>query len=126
MLRVLLLRGLTWWRSRAAQCIRLNQTWSKGYGRKGAALHALKRYDDAVAAYEGGAVWRVCSNVVDQGGVVADVFGGTCACASVCASACLCVCVCVCVCVRPCVCMCVCVFCSCVTSGGVVSVHVFL
>ena len=36
------------------QCINLNASWSKGYARKGAALHGARRYDDAVAAYEDG------------------------------------------------------------------------
>ena len=38
----------------AEQCIQLNSQWAKGYSRKGAALHSLKRYDEAVAAYEAG------------------------------------------------------------------------
>ena len=38
----------------AERCIELNATWPKGYGRKGAALHAMKRYDDAIAAYDAG------------------------------------------------------------------------
>ena len=28
--------------------------WGKGYGRKGAALHGLAKYDQAIAAYEKG------------------------------------------------------------------------
>ena len=36
------------------QCIKLNPTWSKGYARKGAALHGAKRLDDAIKAYEEG------------------------------------------------------------------------
>ena len=28
--------------------------WGKGYGRKGAALHGLGRFDQAIAAYEKG------------------------------------------------------------------------
>lgn len=28
--------------------------WPKGYSRKGAALHALRRYDEATAAYQSG------------------------------------------------------------------------
>ena len=36
------------------QCIKVNPTWSKGYARKGAALHGSKQYDDAIAAYEEG------------------------------------------------------------------------
>lgn len=38
----------------AEQCIKLNQSWSKGYARKGAALHGARRYDEAVKAYEAG------------------------------------------------------------------------
>lgn len=40
--------------SDAERCVKLNPTWPKGYSRKGAALHALRKYDDAVAAYEQG------------------------------------------------------------------------
>jgi stress-induced-phosphoprotein 1 len=36
------------------KCIELNPQFAKGYSRKGAALHSLKRYDDAAAAYEAG------------------------------------------------------------------------
>jgi stress-induced-phosphoprotein 1 len=36
------------------KCIEISPQWAKGYTRKGAALHALKRYDDAVGAYEDG------------------------------------------------------------------------
>eukprot|EP00595_Chromulina_sp_UTEXLB2642_P000360 CAMPEP_0196761234 /NCGR_PEP_ID=MMETSP1095-20130614/397_1 /TAXON_ID=96789 ORGANISM="Chromulina nebulosa, Strain UTEXLB2642" /NCGR_SAMPLE_ID=MMETSP1095 /ASSEMBLY_ACC=CAM_ASM_000446 /LENGTH=561 /DNA_ID=CAMNT_0042110499 /DNA_START=16 /DNA_END=1701 /DNA_ORIENTATION=- len=38
----------------AEKCIQVNPTWPKGYSRKGAALHALKRWDEAVASYESG------------------------------------------------------------------------
>jgi len=38
----------------AKSCIALNPEFTKGYSRKGAALHALKRYNDAIAAYEEG------------------------------------------------------------------------
>ena len=38
----------------AEECIRLSPAWAKGYVRKGAALHGLYRFDDAVAAYEHG------------------------------------------------------------------------
>jgi len=39
----------------ANACIGLNpDSFSKGYSRKGAALHALKRYNDSIAAYEEG------------------------------------------------------------------------
>lgn len=36
------------------QCIKINTSWSKGYARKGAALHGSKQYDEAIAAYEEG------------------------------------------------------------------------
>jgi stress-induced-phosphoprotein 1 len=36
------------------KCIKLNQSWSKGYARKGAALHGAKRFDEAIEAYEAG------------------------------------------------------------------------
>lgn len=38
----------------AQACINLNPTWAKGHSRKGAALHALKRFNDAKTAYEAG------------------------------------------------------------------------
>lgn len=38
----------------AVQCIKVNPSWSKGYARKGAALHGSKQYDEAIAAYEEG------------------------------------------------------------------------
>lgn len=38
----------------ATACIGLLPTFAKGYSRKGAALHALKRYNDSIAAYEEG------------------------------------------------------------------------
>lgn len=38
----------------AESCIGLNPGFAKGYSRKGAALHALKRYNDSIAAYESG------------------------------------------------------------------------
>ncbi|PSS36858.1 hypothetical protein PHLCEN_2v1286 [Hermanssonia centrifuga] len=36
------------------QCVKVNPSWSKGYARKGAALHGERRYDEAIAAYEEG------------------------------------------------------------------------
>lgn len=38
----------------AEQCVTINPTWGKGYIRKGAALHGVRRYDEAIAAYEKG------------------------------------------------------------------------
>ena len=38
----------------AEECIAVNGTWVKGFGRKGAALHQLKRWEDADAAYDAG------------------------------------------------------------------------
>lgn len=36
------------------KCTEVNPTWPKGYSRHGAALHALKRYDEALGVYENG------------------------------------------------------------------------
>jgi stress-induced-phosphoprotein 1 len=36
------------------RCVQLKSDWAKGYTRKGAALHALRRYEDAVKAYQDG------------------------------------------------------------------------
>lgn len=36
------------------QCINANPAWAKAYARKGAALHGLRKWDDAIAAYEQG------------------------------------------------------------------------
>ncbi|KAJ3836336.1 activator of Hsp70 and Hsp90 chaperone [Lentinula raphanica] len=38
----------------AEKCIEINPKWSKGYARKGAALHGSKSFDEAIAAYEAG------------------------------------------------------------------------
>jgi stress-induced-phosphoprotein 1 len=38
----------------AEACIGLNPGFAKGYSRKGAALHTLKRFNDAIAAYDAG------------------------------------------------------------------------
>jgi len=38
----------------ATKCIEMNGSWGKGYGRKGAALHGMGRFDQAIAAYEKG------------------------------------------------------------------------
>ncbi|KAG8778512.1 Hsp90 cochaperone, partial [Serendipita sp. 398] len=40
--------------SDADKCVSLNPKWSKGYVRKGAALHGARKYDEAIAAYEDG------------------------------------------------------------------------
>jgi stress-induced-phosphoprotein 1 len=40
--------------SDAQACIGLNPNFAKGYSRKGAALHALKRYNDSISAYNEG------------------------------------------------------------------------
>jgi len=37
-----------------SQCVNVNPTWSKGYARKGAALHGQRRYVEAIEAYEAG------------------------------------------------------------------------
>ena len=49
--------GLKKWEEALAdanKCIEMNESWGKGYGRKGAALHGMGRFDDAIAAYEMG------------------------------------------------------------------------
>ena len=38
----------------SSQCIKANPSWSKGYSRKGAALHGAHRWEEAIAAYEEG------------------------------------------------------------------------
>jgi len=38
----------------AEKCVEVNPEWAKGYGRKGAALHSLQRYEEAEKAYEAG------------------------------------------------------------------------
>lgn len=38
----------------AEACIKINPAWSKGYARKGAALHGLRQYEEAILAYETG------------------------------------------------------------------------
>jgi stress-induced-phosphoprotein 1 len=40
----------------ANACLGLKPDFAKGYSRKGAALHALKRYNDSITAYEAGLV----------------------------------------------------------------------
>ena len=36
------------------KCTELNPSWAKGYSRHGAALHALKKYDEALGVYDKG------------------------------------------------------------------------
>lgn len=54
----------------ADACIKVKGDWAKGYARKGAALHALRQYDDAIAAYEQGlgveANNAACLNGIDE------------------------------------------------------------
>ncbi|KAF7301597.1 Activator of Hsp70 and Hsp90 chaperones [Mycena indigotica] len=38
----------------AESCVSVNPTWSKGFARKGAALHGSRRFDEAIVAYEEG------------------------------------------------------------------------
>jgi len=38
----------------AEKCVSISPQWPKGFSRKGAALHALKRYDEAISVYESG------------------------------------------------------------------------
>ncbi|KAI6165051.1 chaperone [Pisolithus thermaeus] len=38
----------------ADKCVSIKPTWGKGYARKGAALHGLRRYPEAIAAYTEG------------------------------------------------------------------------
>ena len=42
----------------AELCIKLNPSWGKGYGRKGAALHGMGQFEDAIKAYHEGL--KVC------------------------------------------------------------------
>ena len=51
----------------ANACIRLNSKWPKGYARKGAALHGLFRFDEAVKAYEEGLKHEPESAVLVEG-----------------------------------------------------------
>jgi stress-induced-phosphoprotein 1 len=38
----------------ADKCVNLEPTWAKGYGRRGAALHMLKKYEEAISSFEEG------------------------------------------------------------------------
>ncbi|KAK9787259.1 hypothetical protein WJX73_006305 [Symbiochloris irregularis] len=50
----------------ANSCIRLSGSWEKGYFRKGAALEALHRYDEALEAYQQAAKLNPSSAVHDK------------------------------------------------------------
>lgn len=54
----------------AEACIKVKGDWAKGHARKGAALHALRRYDEAVAAYNAGLAVEpgnaACANGVED------------------------------------------------------------
>jgi stress-induced-phosphoprotein 1 len=49
----------------ADRCIEISSSWAKGHGRKGAALHQLKRYHEAIEAYELG-LSHVCAHTVSR------------------------------------------------------------
>ena len=51
----------------ATKCIDLMPAWGKGYARKGAALHGLDRWTEAIAAYEAGLRMEPESEVLKQG-----------------------------------------------------------
>ena len=51
LLGLFLVRFTDW---RCFQCIKVNPSWSKGYARKGAALHGARKFDEAIVAYEAG------------------------------------------------------------------------
>ncbi len=41
-------------RADAEKCVEISPNWAKGHSRKGAALHALKEYEEAITAYQTG------------------------------------------------------------------------
>ncbi|KAG5188523.1 hypothetical protein JKP88DRAFT_197773 [Tribonema minus] len=51
----------------AEKCIEVKPDWPKAYTRKGAALHSLRRYDDAIAAYEAGAAVAPADDGIKRG-----------------------------------------------------------
>lgn len=54
----------------AESCIKVKGDWAKGHARKGAALHALRRYDEAIVAYNEGLKVEpgnaACANGVEE------------------------------------------------------------
>lgn len=51
----------------AEKVVSLKPDWGKGYGRKGAALYGLKRFGDAVTAYEEGLSFDAANEQLKQG-----------------------------------------------------------
>merc|ERR1740136_6090 len=51
----------------ANSCIGLKPKFARGYSRKGAALHELKRYNDSISAYEAGLVECPGDKVISSG-----------------------------------------------------------
>lgn len=51
----------------AETAIKLQPEWPRGYSRKGAALHNLKRYNEAIAAYQRGLELDPASDVMQKG-----------------------------------------------------------
>ena len=59
----------------AEACIAKKQDWAKGYGRKGAALHGMGRYAEAVKAYEDGLKIEPSLAMLTNGMAEADAAG---------------------------------------------------
>lgn len=51
----------------AEKCVEINPKWSKGYGRKGAALFALRRFDEAIDIYRSGLEVEPGNNALKEG-----------------------------------------------------------